>query len=127
MKWTNNEIAKLERLFVSGATYEEIGRKMGCTKNAVKSVIYKSEFFEKHGRRKTRVKKATPAVRRVKKAYNPNPVTDSTQLLVCTSHYEGDDMRMIADLIGRPMEQIEQILADCRENGYYDLINAKEG
>ena len=121
MKWTNNEIAKLERLFVSGATYEEIGRKMGCTKNAVKSVIYKSEFFEKHGRRKT------PAVRRVKKAHNPNPVTETTQLLVCTSHYEGDDMRMIADMLNRPMEQIEKILSDCMESGYYDLINAKEG
>ena len=128
VKWTPAMLGRLEKLYAAGKSYTELAREFACDNHHVHYQVQKRGWPEKYRRsvqyrRKKPVRpKAAPSAR-----YNPNPVTDTTRLLVCTSHYEGEDMRIIADILNRPPEQIEQILSECRKTGYYDLINAKEG
>ena len=59
----------------------------------------------------------------VKRGINPNPVTETTHMLICRYDYEKVSKQEISRQLGRTEEEINRILADCRANGNYELYN----
>lgn len=127
MIWTIENIAELERLYAAGKSYAEIAAALGCEIYQIQYQIKRNGLRDKYKRSAKYRKKKQPKQKKARPVrINPNPVTEATCSLVCTSHYEGDDMRVIAHMLNRPMTQIMQILARCKRDGYYDWINDKE-
>jgi transposase len=54
---------------------------------------------------------------------NPNPVTDTTKMLVCRYYYEGDSFDFIAYQLGRPKELVISLLRECINDGTYRNYN----
>ena len=58
--------------------------------------------------------------RRKKPDYNQNEITLCTKRCICTWYKEGDSIKDIGKILGRPREVIELVLEQCKENGNYD-------
>lgn len=54
---------------------------------------------------------------------NPNPVTNTTKMLICRYYYEGDSIQKIAFFLGRPVDVVSRILNECINNGLYRQFN----
>lgn len=55
---------------------------------------------------------------------NPNPITDITEVIVCGSVVRGENLDQLSLDIGRTVEQIEEILSKCKQNGKYAEIKS---
>lgn len=65
---------------------------------------------------------------------NPNPITNTTKMLVCR-YYEDNMQRGMTEMaskyniacdLGREVATIEEILAECKANGMYEFFNERE-
>ena len=54
---------------------------------------------------------------------NPNPVTDTTKMLICRYYFEGEPISVISALLGREKSLIISILRECQNNGLYRNYN----
>lgn len=61
--------------------------------------------------------------RRTGGAENPNPITQTTFMLVCRYYYNGDSINKISYFLMRPKEVISKILDEAMKSGYYYKIN----
>ncbi len=50
----------------------------------------------------------------VKKSFNPNPVTETTKMLICHYYSEGSSINHIAYTLGRPREVVREILDEFK-------------
>lgn len=113
-KWTENEINILKSLYKtetnkyianllkrSVASIQSMKFFMGLTKQKYKSEEIKNVFV-----------------------LNPNPITDITEVIVCGSVVRGENLNQLSLDIGRTVEQIEEILSKCKQNGKYAEIKS---
>lgn len=54
---------------------------------------------------------------------NPNPITDTTRMLICRYYYEGDTIDVISYQLGRPRSLVISILRECLNNGTFQQYN----
>lgn len=54
---------------------------------------------------------------------NPNPITDTTKMLICRYYFEGDTIDFISFQLGRTKEEVSSILRECLNNGQYKQYN----
>lgn len=54
---------------------------------------------------------------------NPNPITDTTKMLICRYYYEGDTIDLISFQLGRTKEDVTSILRECLNNGLFQRYN----
>lgn len=54
---------------------------------------------------------------------NPNPITNTTCMLVCRYYHSGDSISKISYFLMRPKEIIRKILSESMRSGYYYKIN----
>lgn len=119
MRWTEEKIERLGKLYESGLEYAEIGQRMGVTKYAVKAALKRHGIFEQYGRRKVIKRPKKKSAPKPEKQYNPNPITDSTRSLICSSYARKETIEAIARDISRPAEQVRKVLVDCVFSGKY--------
>ena len=55
----------------------------------------------------------------VPKKVNQTPVTDTTLMIICNDIAAGNTIADLSYLLQRPMEEIEQLLEECKTNGLY--------
>lgn len=54
---------------------------------------------------------------------NPNPITETTFMLVCKYYFRGDSISKIAYFLMRPQNIVRRILDESMKSGYYYKIN----
>lgn len=116
-KWNEDEIAILERMYADRVPKRLIAKEFNCTKHDIDNQLIKYNLREKYGRTIEPYRNGTAFKQ------NPNPVTRTTWLLVCTSYFEGNDMDEVSKMLGRTPETIDKIIRKCKKNGYYSFIN----
>ncbi len=91
-------------------------------KQIAKSQASKKYYYEKksdsrkgQGDKAKKLKK--PIVR--KEIYKSRRLTKDTKFLVCLWHSQGSSISEIADLLQRPVVQINEIIDICKNNGDY--------
>lgn len=57
------------------------------------------------------------------KKLNPNPVTETTYMLICRYDFEKMGINHICRLLGRSPETVQAILTECKANGNYQRYN----
>lgn len=55
--------------------------------------------------------------------HNPNPITDTTRMLICRYYFEGDTIDVISFQLGRPRSLVISILRECLNNGSFQQYN----
>lgn len=116
MRWREEDIQKLERLYNQRTTYSCIAHDMGRSVDAVKSAASRFGITKKRRRRQKQ-----------KKRYNQNPITYNTRVIICCSIFRGESIKQIAKDLERPEECIAGILQQCIKSGFYWRINAEQG
>ena len=128
MKWTKENIAELERLYAAGKSYVEIAAAFGCEIHQARYQISKSGLPGKYKRpAKYRTKKQPEPKEPKPVKINPNPITDTTRMIICTSYFRQESIAQTAKDLDRPVDQVILVLRECMDSGYYDIINDKEG
>lgn len=59
----------------------------------------------------------------VKRGVKPNPVTETTHMLVCRYDYDGMSKFEISRLLGRTEAELDDILTECMNSGNYEKYN----
>jgi len=113
-KWTENEINILKSLYES-KTNTYIANLLNRSVASIRSM---KSFM---GLTKQRYKPE-----KIKNVFvlNPNPITDITEVIVCGSVVRGENLNQLSLDIGRTIEQIEEILSKCKQNGKYAEIKS---
>ena len=124
MNWTEKMLEELAVMHKAKVQYKDMAVHFGCKKHQVERALRANGIIAKNKGRI--VSKETREKLKAKNRFseNPNPITLTTRMMICTSHFEGDDMTEIGRIFGRTPEQVEKILAECKQSGYYKYINS---
>lgn len=93
-----------------------------CKQIAKSQASMKCYYEKKSGGRKKQSEKTTKSKKQIvrKEIYKLRPLTKDTKFLVCLWHSQRSSISEIADLLQRPIVQIEGIIENCKNNGSYD-------
>lgn len=75
-----------------------------------------------NSRNKWRCKECYDLTWRRKQEFNQNPITYKTRLMICLAVYDKEPLEIVAKDLNRPIEQCEEILKECKKNGFYRKI-----
>ena len=118
---TADEIEKIDQYikeFYRVMTARNIADKLGekvsyiqsrATKLGLKKEVDRSVYAKRKGKFERKKK-------------NPNPITYSTKVILCSAILRGESLVQVAKDTNRPENQMEKLLEECKLDGTFDRI-----
>ena len=105
----------------------ELYKQKGCAVAAEFLEISRSTLYKRLDElgvpRNSRMKRLSyEGMGKRKTTLNPNPITHLTKSLICSAVIRGESERQIAADTNRDIEQIKEVLEECRQSGFYEYI-----
>lgn len=125
MTWTTEKLERLSMQYPT-AQLKKLADELECT---VHQLVWKANKIGL--RRKVKVYTTKATVPKDKSVYfgnrkrigkNTYPVTHATRTLICSCALSGYTSEQTAMLTERSIEQVEEILQECKENGWFAMI-----
>lgn len=124
--WTTEKVAYLTEHYPKG-NIAEIAAHLGCSPSQLKTRAQKmglrrEKRFRSNAVSEEQKPKSVYFGNRKRIGKNTYPITHATRTLICSCALSGYTSEQTAMLTERSIEQVEEILQECKENGWFAMV-----
>lgn len=122
MTWTTEKLERLSMQYPT-AQLKKLADELECT---VHQLVWKANKIGLRREKRVQVQQAKQRElmfgnpKRIGK--NTYPITPATRTLICSCALSGYTSEQTAMLTERSIEQVEEILQECKENGWFAMV-----
>lgn len=126
MTWTTEKLERLSGQYPT-AQLEKLAEELECT---VQQLVWKANQIGLKREKKVQARSAKQGElmfgNRKRIGMNTNPVTPATRTLVCSCALSGYTAEQTAIMTERSVEQVEEVLQACKENGWFTMVQKRQ-
>lgn len=126
MHWTTEKVERLSGRY-STADLENLADELGCT---VQQLVWKANNIGLKRKKKVQGWQTKQGElifgNRKRIGKNTFPVTSATRTLICSCALSGYTAEQTATMTERSIEQVEKVLQECKENGWFAMVQRRQ-